>query len=322
MLNRHQVVLGFLLATAFWAIVLALQSEPSAQYQICETNQYTEQEHCTPHHLLYVALWYIGYVFNPVTITAYATGAIAWFTWTLKQSTDRLWRAGIEQLAHAQSESEAAEFHRKVQYDQTSEQIEALKQSADAAEQAARASVDQARASASQAKIAESALTQLERPYIFIFGVCEVREDGQLHEFFVEYTVVNYGKMPAIIDGAWIDFVPDNTGQPPIPTLLYEGHSLLSSPILQSGERRENIRAYAPIGMVKGSVGVITNTRTGAESACPNFDISEGFDIYFRATIRYHGPSSGGYETGALWVYNPSSFEFAPRGGEEYNYTR
>ncbi|OIQ63832.1 hypothetical protein GALL_546260 [mine drainage metagenome] len=177
-------------------------------------------------------------------------------------------------------------------------------------------------AAAAQAKIAESALIQLERPYIFVFGVCEVKEDKEVNEFYVEYTVVNYGKMPAIIDGAWIDFVTDNAGQPPSPTLLYDGHSLLSSPILQSGERREKIRQYTPVGMVKGTGGVTINIRTGEQSACPIFDISDGFDIYFRATIRYHGPSSVDHETGALWIYNPSSFEFAQRGGNEYNYTK
>jgi hypothetical protein len=79
MLNRHQAVLGFLLATAFWAIVLVLQSDPSAHYQICETNQYTEHETCASHHLLYVAFWYVGYVINPTSITALATVAIAWY---------------------------------------------------------------------------------------------------------------------------------------------------------------------------------------------------------------------------------------------------
>jgi hypothetical protein len=171
-------------------------------------------------------------------------------------------------------------------------------------------------------RIAERALTELERPYIFIFGVGQVREDGDSHEFFVEYTVVNYGKMPAIIEGAWIDFVIDNKGEPPIPPLLYDGHSLLSSPILQSGERRENICAYAPLGMAKETLAVNINVKTGAETACPDFNIPDGFDVFFRATISYHGPSSKGHETGALWLFNPGSFEFAQRGGEEYNYTK
>jgi hypothetical protein len=272
---------------------------------------------CARYGVIHFAIREIGAALESYNgaITAIATMFIAWFTLSLRQSTDKLWLA-------AQSESEAAEFHRNVQYEQTSEQIEALKQSADAAEQAARASVDQAHASAVQAKIAENALIQLERPYIFIFGIRQVKQDADSSDFFVEYSVVNYGKMPAIIEGAWIDFVPDNKGEPPIPTLLDESHSLLSSPIFQAGERRDNIRAYVPFGMIGGSCGVIINTKTGVEAVCPNFIVSEGFDMYFRGTISYRGPSSEGHETGALWLYNPSTFEFAQRGGNEYNYTK
>jgi hypothetical protein len=106
MLGRHQAVLGFLLATALWAVFFVLQSEPSAHYQICETNQYTGKESCTSHHLLYVALWYIEYVINPATITAYATMAIAWFTLTLKKATDSLRAGGDQQLAHLENTAE------------------------------------------------------------------------------------------------------------------------------------------------------------------------------------------------------------------------
>jgi hypothetical protein len=67
------------------------------------------------------------------------------FTLVLAVSTVGLWTAtillylaGERQLAHAKSESEAADFHRSVQYDQISEQITALKDSAVAAEESAR----------------------------------------------------------------------------------------------------------------------------------------------------------------------------------------
>ena len=83
MLRHAELASGMALATAIWTVILALQSDASATYQICETNQYTGQEHCSPHHLLYVLFWYGGYVFNAATITAAATVAIAIFTWTL-----------------------------------------------------------------------------------------------------------------------------------------------------------------------------------------------------------------------------------------------
>ena len=90
MIKRNEIVVGFALASAFWVLVMVLSSAPSATYQICETNQYGK-ESCAPHHLLYVAFWYVGYIFNANIITAIATAAIAWFTWTLRQSTEKMW---------------------------------------------------------------------------------------------------------------------------------------------------------------------------------------------------------------------------------------
>lgn len=95
MLNRHQIVLGFLLATALWAVYFVLQSDTSAYHQICETNQYTEHERCAPHHIPYVIAYYIGYWFDKASavITAFATAFIASFTYTL-------WTSTRDQLIH------------------------------------------------------------------------------------------------------------------------------------------------------------------------------------------------------------------------------
>jgi hypothetical protein len=54
----------------------------------------------------------------------------------------------------------------------------------------------------------------------------------------------------------------------------------------------------------------------------PTFKIPDGFDIFFRAVIRYRGPFSANHETGGVWLYNPADFEFAVRGGEEHNYIK
>lgn len=91
MLKTHEIVLIALFVSAIWIVVLALQSEPSTYYQICETNQYTGKESCTAHHFLYIAFWYIGYVFNAAIITAIATAAIAAFTFTLWKSNEKMW---------------------------------------------------------------------------------------------------------------------------------------------------------------------------------------------------------------------------------------
>ncbi len=110
MLTRHQAALGFLLATALWAIVFVLQSDSSAYYQICDTNQYTEHERCAPHHLLYVVFWYVGYVINPTSVTAFATIAIAIFTYTLYQATRGLVDAALIQSADMKRSIAAGEI--------------------------------------------------------------------------------------------------------------------------------------------------------------------------------------------------------------------
>jgi hypothetical protein len=90
MLKGREIVVGFALASVFWVFVMVLSSDPSATYQICEPSQYHDKDHCAPHHLLYVIFWYGGYIFNAGVITAVATGFIARFTWTLRQSTDKI----------------------------------------------------------------------------------------------------------------------------------------------------------------------------------------------------------------------------------------
>jgi hypothetical protein len=92
-----EIALGAMLATAIWVVVLLFALDPSTYHQICETDQYGH-ERCAPHNLLYVGFWYFSYIINAGTITALATGFIAWFTLTLKRSTDRLWDAGERQL--------------------------------------------------------------------------------------------------------------------------------------------------------------------------------------------------------------------------------
>ena len=48
-----EIVLGIVLASAIWAIVFVLNSDTSAYHQICQPDQYTGKESCTPHHILY-----------------------------------------------------------------------------------------------------------------------------------------------------------------------------------------------------------------------------------------------------------------------------
>jgi hypothetical protein len=74
--------------------------------QIC--NPPGNAENCESHNVLFafvvVALDKLN--FYSALITALATGAIGYFTLTLKRSTDKLWDAGERQLAQSQENSE------------------------------------------------------------------------------------------------------------------------------------------------------------------------------------------------------------------------
>jgi hypothetical protein len=88
-----EFALGFLFATAICLVVLVGSLDQATYHQICETNQQTGKESCASHNVFYVVVWYAGYwlAASATAITALATGFIAWFTWTLRQSTEKMW---------------------------------------------------------------------------------------------------------------------------------------------------------------------------------------------------------------------------------------
>jgi len=87
----------------------------------------------------------------------------------------------------------------------------------------------------------------------------------------------------------------------------------MASPIMEAGEKRPDIREYIPEEMSTGGVIVRLRALPESEALPPNSLPNEDVDVYFRAIIRYRGPSSHGRETGALWLYNADGLEFAVR---------
>jgi hypothetical protein len=168
------------------------------------------------------------------------------------------------------------------------------------------------------AAAAERALTDLERPWIFVFGVTRPLRDID-DEFFVSYTVANYGKMPAIVEYPRLGFVfEDAHGQPQSPILVSEDHSLMTSQILKAGEERE-FRAYFPASK-DGSVRFqILHEGTQREALHPIPSVESDHIMFFRAIISYRGPVSRGHETGANWLYR-EPWDFVTR-LDKYNYT-
>jgi hypothetical protein len=187
-----------------------------------------------------------------------------------------------------------------------------------------RSSEKAANASARQAKIAEDVLTKLERPYIFVSGVNRFIHDPETDEFFIEYTIGNYGKLPAIIVAPSIGFVVDNNSKPPRPTFTDENHEVLISPILEAGKTRI-LREYLPINT--GERGVFVEAAMGASSdgapngrVYPNVTRTDGFELFFRAIVPYRGPFGGAYGTTVMWWYYSERATFVVRGDERYNH--
>jgi hypothetical protein len=334
MLKRHYRIA--ILAILVFAFATWIQWWASSgfilEHQICGETK--DPDDCGSYNVIFYSAWRLAKAADHwgVLITAFATIAIGYFTYTLKQSTDKVWKISDDTLRHAISEAAQSRHDRWREELRFREQIDITSNAANAASMSANASTR-------QAHVAEAALAQLERPYIFVFGVRGIRQDPETQEFYVEYSVANYGKMPAIIETPHVGFVISDRGEPPIPPLLFDGHSLLASPILQAGEQRRRIREYFPTGMVGPDINVriehvvraadIDPNRLLAEGGpvpsddvVPTFNIPNGFDIFFRAVIGYRGPFTTAHETGVLWLYNPATFEFAVRGAEEHNYVR
>jgi hypothetical protein len=67
--------------------------------EYCEQNPQTKHEECATYNIGLIAVWQIGKFLDAIAVplTALATAAIGYFTYTLKASTDRLWIAGEKQ---------------------------------------------------------------------------------------------------------------------------------------------------------------------------------------------------------------------------------
>ncbi|WP_156898216.1 hypothetical protein [Methylocapsa acidiphila] len=200
------------------------------------------------------------------------------------------------------------------------ESLADAKESADAAAEAAKAATE-------QAIIAKRTFEDRERPYIFVFGVKYIQRSGDPFSggFIVEYNIANYGSTPAIIDEAYIGVVRSQDMPPALPSPIYDGHSLLSSPIFPSGERRDNLFMHVPDGIIVGDGGgeivAFNNNGSSENYPIPIFNDPD-MPIFFRVLIKYRGTFSSGHETAALWIYDHAFNTFTQTREKLYNYIR
>jgi hypothetical protein len=173
-------------------------------------------------------------------------------------------------------------------------------------------------------RVAERSLTEVERPYVFVFNVHfmagDVLNPPELYPMpSILYTVANYGKTPAIIENvesaARIQvFVPNDLMEENV------GMSLVVSPIMQSGEVRSDLikDTRASFDPARG-VREIALKPDGAY-AVPQFRNDE--NIFFRIVVRYRGAFTGRHESAFCWRYDTDDQAFIQHGGEEYNYLK
>ncbi len=173
-----------------------------------------------------------------------------------------------------------------------------------------------ANAARSAARTAEKALTDVERPYVFVFGVTGFKIDkvrpGGLNPH-VTFSVANYGKTPAIIERVAFGF---SLGAEPDDLLYADAQfSLVASPIMQAGERRDGLFCDAP-EFDPADVGWLPLPP-------PSPIIHADGDLLFRVIINYRGPFTRSHETSACWRFEQGvSVNFVLLSGDEYNYQR
>ena len=152
-----------------------------------------------------------------------------------------------------------------------------------------------AEAAAKAARVAEKALLDLERPYVFVHGMQGVEALPQdEYKPRIVYNVSNNGKLAARIDTVSIACGPGNNGSFP-PLRLQDRHRLLERPILSADEQRSRIfhellgENFISRGDLNGSSGIAYNVDDG---------------VIFQVLIEYRGPSGQSHETGQVWKYD------------------
>jgi hypothetical protein len=184
-----------------------------------------------------------------------------------------------------------------------------------AAERAAEGAMIGALAAQKSADTTEKAFSNLERPYVFAFGVGRLEADTERvggFEPFVTISVANYGKTPAIIENVRVGFSISAT-HPEGPIRVDGTHDLLINPIMGAGERRDGLIEIFPTGIER------TIVREGEVAyAIPAMDRTE--DLFFRIIIEYRGAFTEGHECGSCWRYDKSTAHFVQHGHKDYNY--
>jgi hypothetical protein len=159
--------------------------------------------------------------------------------------------------------------------------------------------------------IAERALTELERPYLFILDYNWIlTEEAEANgcKYGLRYHVVNGGKLPASIRAVQTalrfgNSIPPVNDEPPI-------HPLLTAPVIGSGEKRLVTQPFAdefdgaePARECRGGLALIP----ASAFQHPR--------VIAKISLKYDGPITTGHVTIACWEWHPVKYAFTEYGG-------
>jgi hypothetical protein len=161
-------------------------------------------------------------------------------------------------------------------------------------------------------RISERALTDLERPYLFILDYNWLLIDRKDRESGLVYSVANGGKLPAFIKSVKVgmrfgESIPLVDDQPPV-------HDLLTAPLIRGGEQRQIIQGFrdesgepARECQIRGGIALIPGTAFKSGR------------VIAKISIEYDGPMTTGHVTTACWEWHPVKYAFTQYGGPEHN---
>lgn len=164
-----------------------------------------------------------------------------------------------------------------------------------------------------QAKIAQKALTDLERPYVFIYGVSQIY--GDKSGAHIGYTVSNHGRMAAVVENVALGFaiVQGVTPEPPLDA--ERDHDLLQNPILSPAEKRERRLTYdLPANT---SLDILDS-----DSPVRIPELKSDEEAFFQVIVTYRGPFTSGHETSQCWRYDELTKSLIEFSDPQYTYIR
>src|SRR5208282_6034361 len=175
-------------------------------------------------------------------------------------------------------------------------QLVLIRKSFDHAKIAAEAAKEAANAAKSQAKIAERALTELERPWVFVESSLDLHgsPDDDFEEPYALFDITNHGRGPAIIEEFHGEIASAEL-RPNSPMLRDEFHGIVGP-----GKAMEKCKIHCPIGFGYDlAVSPIDDT----QSPIPK-PAQDGWEVFLRILIRYSDIAGGAHVSAFCWRYD------------------